>query len=181
MIWFLLIAIALSAIAAIVDYRTGLIPNWLTLGGLAIGVVGHLAYGWALVDFRTGLYEGAFSLGGILFCSLAPAVMYWKGGMGGGDLKLFAAIGALCHPLLGIEIQMYSLVVAAVVAQARLAYEGRLLRVLGGSAAMLLNPFRSKEKRRAPPAEGMVWFRLGPAILAGSLLAFAVHALATPL
>jgi len=163
--WFLLTAIALTAIAAIWDYRTGNIPNWLTVGGLVAGVVGHLVYGWVVVSFKAGVYEGAFSVAGVLFCSLAPAVMFWKGGMGGGDLKLFAAIGALCHPLLGIEIQMYALVVAAVVAQARLAYEGRLFRVLAGSVALLLNPFRPKAQRRAPPAEAMVWFRLGPAIL----------------
>jgi len=178
-LWFVLTAITLAAIAAVVDYRTGSIPNWLTLGGLALGVVGHVAYGWAVVDFKAGAYEGALSLGGALFCSLAPALLFWKGGMGGGDLKLFAAIGALCHPLLGIEIQMYSLVVAAVVAQARLAYEGRLLRVLGGSIALLLNPFRREEKRRAPPPEAMVWFRLGPAIFAGSVLALCLHLLAT--
>ncbi|HWA74344.1 MAG TPA: A24 family peptidase [Polyangiaceae bacterium] len=176
MLAFLLAAVALSAVAGVVDYKTGTIPNWLTLGGIVLGVLGHIVYGWSVVDFRAGLLEGAFSVAGIVFCSLAPAVMFWKGGMGGGDLKLFAALGALLHPMLGIEIQMYALVIAAVVAQARLAYEGRLFRVLGGSLAMLFNPLRSPEKRSAAPAEAMVWFRLGPAIFAASLLVLGVHA-----
>lgn len=171
MFWFLLTAVVLSAIAAVLDHKTGNIPNWLTLSGIVLGVVGHVAYGWVGSSFMAGVYGGAFSLAGVLFSSLAPAVMFSKGAMGGGDLKLFAAIGALCHPMLGIEIQLYALVVAAVVAQARLVYDGRLFRVLGGSAALLLNPFRPKEKRREPPAEAMVWFRLGPAIFAGSLFA----------
>jgi prepilin peptidase CpaA len=102
--------------------------------------------------------------------------------MGGGDLKLFAAIGALCHPMLGIEIQMYSLVSAAVAALARLAYQGQLFRTLGGSLALLLNPFRSPGQRREPPAEAMVWFRMGPAIFAGALLTLLIHIYAlTPL
>jgi prepilin peptidase CpaA len=178
-LWFVLTAIALAAIAAVIDYRTGTIPNWLTIGGLVLGLLGHGAYGWFAVDFKAGASESALSLAGALFCSLAPALLFWKGGMGGGDLKLYAAIGALCHPLLGIEIQMYSLVVAAVVAQARLAYEGRLFGVLGGSLALLLNPFRSEAKRKAAPAETMVWFRLGPAIFAGAVLSLCVHLFAS--
>jgi len=179
-LWFVLAAIALAAIAAVIDYRTGTIPNWLTVGGLAVGLLGHGAYGWIAVNFKAGAYESALSLGGALFCSLAPALLFWKGAMGGGDLKLYAAIGALCHPLLGIEIQMYSLVVAAVAAQARLAYEGRLFRVLGGSLALLINPFRREEKRKAPPPEAMVWFRIGPAIFVGAVLSLCIHLFAAP-
>ena len=109
MLTFLLVAVAVSAIAAIVDYRTGQIPNWLTLGGIVAGVVGHLVHGWVTRDLRTGLIEAAFAVAGLLFCSIAPAILYVKGGMGGGDLKLYAAIGALCQPMLGIEAQMYSM------------------------------------------------------------------------
>jgi prepilin peptidase CpaA len=167
---FLLAAVAASAIAAIVDYRTGQIPNWLTLGGIVAGVVGHLVHGWAIQGVRAGLVEAAFAVAGALFCSLAPAVLYVKGGMGGGDLKLYAAIGALCQPMLGIEAQMYSLVIAAIVAPARLAYEGKLFRVLGRSFTLLLNPLRPAAKRREVPAEALTWFRLGPAIFGGTLV-----------
>jgi prepilin peptidase CpaA len=172
---FLLAAVAASAIAAIVDYRTGLIPNWLTLGGIVAGVVGHLVHGWAMQGVRTGLVEAAFAIVGALFCSLAPAVLYVKGGMGGGDLKLYAAIGALCQPMLGIEAQMYSLVIAAIVAPARLAYEGKLFRVLGRSFTLLLNPLRPAEKRRELPVEALTWFRLGPAIFGGTLVTLVIR------
>jgi hypothetical protein len=47
--------------------------------------------------------------------------------------------------------------------------------VLGGSFALLLNPFRNQEKRKAAPPETLVWFRLGPAIFAGSVLSLCVH------
>lgn len=178
MLTFLLAAVAVSAIAAIVDYRTGQIPNWLTLGGIVAGVVGHLVHGWVTRDIRAGLIEAAFAVGGLLFCSIAPAVLYVKGGMGGGDLKLYAAIGALCQPMLGIEAQMYSMIIAAIVAPARLAYEGKLFRVLGRSFTLLLNPLRPAAKRREVPAEALTWFRLGPAIFGGTLVTLMIHAYA---
>jgi prepilin peptidase CpaA len=167
---FLSFTIAVCAVAAISDFRTGLIPNWLTLGALVAGVIGHLVYGSLLVDFRTGLHECAASVAGFLLCALAPGILYWKGAMGGGDLKLFAAIGALCQPLLGIEIQMYALVVAAIIAPARLAYEGRLLEVMAGTFSVALNPFLPRARKRALPPEALTSFRLGPAIFVGAAL-----------
>lgn len=168
MLPFLVAATLVTAVAAVSDLRTGRIPNWLTLGSLCAGILGHLALGWHQEGWNAGLYRAAFSVGGVVFCSLAPGFLYWKGGMGGGDLKLFAALGALCHPLLGIEAQMYSLLAAALIAPARLAYEGKLFGVLAGSLSLLLNPLRRKERRRAPPREMMTWFRLGPAIFLGT-------------
>ena len=91
--------------------------------------------------------------------------------MGGGDLKLFAALGALYHPMLGIQAQMYAFVIAAVLAPARLAYEGRLMSVLGSTLAVALNPVLPRERRRALPSASLTWFRLGPAIFAGTALA----------
>jgi prepilin peptidase CpaA len=94
--------------------------------------------------------------------------MYWKGAIGGGDLKLFAALGALCHPLIGLELEMYAFVAAALIAPAQLAYHGLLLRTLLRSLSLLTNPFRKPENRVDIPAEMMTWFRLGPAILVGA-------------
>ena len=172
---FLLFTVGVCAYAALSDYRTGLIPNWLTLGAALAGVLGHLVYGSLLVGGWAGLHEGAASVAGLLLCSLAPGVMYWKGAMGGGDLKLFAAIGALCQPVVGIEIQMYSLVIAALIAPARLAYEGRLLRAMSGTLSVALNPFLPRARQRALPPEALTSFRLGPAIFVGAALSVALR------
>lgn len=171
----MLVAVVVTGVAAWTDWRTGLIPNWLTFGAILFGVLGHFAAGVWVGGFRTGAVEAGYSLAGLLLCSLAPAFMYIKGGMGGGDLKLFAGLGALCLPLLGIEAEMYGLVVAAVIAPARLAFRGELLRVLGNSFAMVMNPLRPAARRRELPAELMSWFRLGPAIFAGTVLLVVVH------
>jgi prepilin peptidase CpaA len=172
---FLAAAIAVALVAAISDLYTGRIPNWLTLGGMLAGVVGHALHGFSVAGLGGGLQEGAMALAGLLFCSIAPGFLYWKGAMGGGDLKLFAAIGALGLPLLGIEAQMYSLLVAAIVAPARLAYEGRLFRVLGESLALLHNPFKPRDERRAIPEAALTWFRLGPAVFAGTVVTAVIH------
>lgn len=178
MLLFMVAAVSVSAVAAAWDWRTGRIPNWLTYGAIAAGVLGHLVLGWVVAGAKSGLYEGAVSVFGAVFCSLAPAVLHAKGAMGGGDLKLFAAVGALCQPMLGIEAQVYALLTAAVVAPARLAYRGELFKVLGGALSVLLNPFRSEKKRRSVPAEAMTWFRLGPSVLAGTTVTLAIHGFA---
>src|SRR5512133_70383 len=172
----LILTIAITGIAACTDLRTGRIPNWLTMSGILLGITGHVVQGWHTLGWQAGLRAGVASLAGLALCSFAPLVLYWKGGMGGGDLKLFAAIGALCQPMLGLECEVYSLIIAGLVAPAKLAYRGHLFRVLGGSIRVLLNPILPVARRKALPAEALTWFRLGPAILAGALVTLLLHA-----
>ena len=175
MSYFVLVAVVVAGVAAWTDWRTGLIPNWLTVGAALCGLFGHFFAGAWLGGVRVGLIEAGVSLAGLIFCALPALLMYWKGAMGGGDLKLLAALGALCQPMLGIEAQMYGFIAAAIIAPAQLAYRGQLMRVLGNSLALATNPLRSAERRRPLPPELMSWFRLGPAIFVGVLLVVVVH------
>lgn len=173
---FLLASVLLSALAAVFDWRSGHIPNWLTLGGLCGAVLIH-AVNACLLQGIAALPAalGSAALGALL-CALGPALMFWLGGMGGGDVKLFAAIGAFGPPLVGLEAQSYSFIIALLLAPAYLAYQGRLLQTLGNTLALLANPFRRKERRRPMPDELMSWMRLGPAIFLGTLTTFVLHA-----
>jgi prepilin peptidase CpaA len=117
---------------------------------------------------------GASALGALL-CILVPAFMYWRGAIGGGDLKLFAAIGALCHPMDGLEMETYAFIAAALIAPAKLAYSGQLFQTLGRSLALVTNPFRKAENRKEIPPEMMTWFRLGPAIFVGAAATVLLH------
>jgi prepilin peptidase CpaA len=175
MLTFLIVAVVVSAVAALTDVRSGLIPNVLTLGTLGFALGGHFVHGFALGGPRAAGVEAAFSLGGALLCAVAPGVLYWKNGMGGGDLKLFAALGALCHPMTGLELELTAFALTSLVVPARLAYEGRLFKVLGSSLALALNPLLPASKRRAVPVEAMSWVRLGPAVFAAAVLTLAVH------
>ena len=175
MLAFVVAATVVAAAAAWTDFSTGHIPNWITLPPLAAAIVAHAVVGFVREGFTAGLMAAAISLGGAALCALIPGFMWWKGGMGGGDLKLFAAVGALCLPMVGIEAELYAFVVAAFIAPAQLAYRGQLFGVLKNSLALLFNPLRKTSDKRAVPPEVMTWFRLGPAIFVGMLLTCIVH------
>jgi prepilin peptidase CpaA len=176
MVYFVIAAAAVAGIAAWTDSRSGQIPNWLTFGAMALGIVAHAFFGWKMGGgWRGAVAEGGHSIGGLLLCAVVPGFMYWKGAIGGGDVKVFAALGALCQPLAGLEVETYSFVAAALIAPAKLAYDGVLLKTLGRSLALIVNPFRKADKRREIPAEMMTWFRLGPAIFLGAAATALVH------
>jgi prepilin peptidase CpaA len=176
MLYFLIAAAVVAGVAAWTDARTGEIPNWLTLGALGLALVAHFFAGVSFThSWQGGLAGlGASALGAVL-CVAVPAFMYWQGAIGGGDLKLFAALGALCHPMDGLEMETYAFIAAALIAPARLAYKGLLLQTLGRSLALLTNPFRKRENRKELPPEMMTWFRLGPAIFVGAAATVLMH------
>lgn len=161
-------ALSVTALAALWDIRTGRIPNRLTFGAIGVGLVAHALIGG--VDQGTaGLMRGLLqALLGLAICAAVPTVVFFLRGIGGGDVKLFAALGALCSANRGLEAETYSFVVALLIAPAYLAYQGRLLATVGSTLTLLVNPWRPREKRRTVPSEMMTWFRLGPAIFGGT-------------
>ncbi len=167
---FLLAAVALSAVAAAYDARKGEIPNALTLGPLALALPVH-----ALLEAPHGMKAAALALaasvGGAALCALVPLLLYWKGAIGGGDVKLLAALGALLGPSVGLEATTYAFVAAALVAPARMAWEGKLLATLGNTLALVVNPLLPAARRRPLAPEMLTWMRFGPSIFVGTLAA----------
>lgn len=160
--WVLGLALVLAGISAVTDYRTGHIPNWITLPPLVIGPLLH-----GLVD---GLEAALASVVAMLVCGAVPLLMFWRQGMHGGDTKLFIAIAALCGTLVGIESQLLAFVVGAIYAMGRMAWEGKLFSTLGRTFYLGLNPILPKAWRKAPSPELMQKLRLGGAIFAGLAL-----------
>lgn len=153
------VATIASAVAAWTDYRTGRIPNWLTLPTAALGLLMHGAMG--------GVRSLIVSVLGLLIGAAVPAILYKVSagkGIGGGDVKLFAALGALLGPSLATEVQFGSFVLLAVFALIRLTFRGALWRVLLNSACLLINPFISPKCRRTIEPETLTEMRMGPAI-----------------
>lgn len=168
---FLVCAVIVSAIAAFTDWRKGIIPPWLSMGTLALAPIGHAVFG-GIYGGRAAAFEGfILSLAGAAACGAVPLLLYYLGGGKGGDVKLLAALGALCRPMIGIELEFYGFIAAAIFALGRLAYDGKLLRTLLNSLSLLVNPFLPKARRRALSPEAMTWTRLGPAVFAGTCLA----------
>jgi prepilin peptidase CpaA len=80
------VALAVLLIAAaVIDWRTYRIPNWLTVGGMVCGLLVNVAPGGA------GILS---ALGGLAIGLAVLLPMYVLRVMGAGDVKLMAAAGA---------------------------------------------------------------------------------------
>jgi len=162
-----LLALLTSGVAAIVDWRRREIPNWLTLGTLAVAPIAHAAIAGMHGGPVAAARQAGWALGGALACAMVPFAFWTRDAFGGGDVKMLAALGALLLPMQGIEVEFYALLVAALLAPARLAWDGTLIRVLGNTAALVFNPLVPKVRRRELAPEMLTSVRFGPAIFAG--------------
>ncbi|MCL2778031.1 MAG: A24 family peptidase [Polyangiaceae bacterium] len=172
----LIVAVVVAAIAAWFDWRRGEIPNWLTYGALVLGPFLHAGRVLASRQpMEIALTEGGYSIVGALACSIVPALLYKQGAIGGGDLKLLAAIGALLQTYNGVEAQMYGFFAAALVAPAYLAYRGKLFSTLKNAFTILANMFRPKTRQEPVAESTLSWFRLGPPLFFGVLVTAYLH------
>jgi prepilin peptidase CpaA len=176
MTWFLAAAVVVTAIAAWTDWRGGVIPNWLTFGAIACAPVAWIALGFLSGSPKNeALTDGCYSILGGFVCALVPLLLYSKNAIGGGDVKLFVAIGALCRPLVGVEAEVYGFFAAALIAPIGLAYEGKLFRTFKNALHLVVNPFLPKNRQHVVQPEVMSWFRMGPAILLGTAFTAYLH------
>ena len=106
--------LALAAVAAVIDWRSRRIPNWLNLV-IAIGGLGLAMEG------RLGVSVGMSILGLICgFILLFPA--FALGAMGGGDVKMLAAVGAWTGPVGVLIVLLAATVAGAIIAIAQALY-----------------------------------------------------------
>jgi prepilin peptidase CpaA len=173
---FLVAAVLVAAVAAWTDWRTGHIPNWVTFGPLfgapvAYVLVTLLQHGSKL----DAVIAGSYSILGALLCGILPSAIYRMNGIGGGDVKLFVALGAVLRPMLGGEAELWGFLATGLIAPFLLAYQGKLFKTVANATFILINPFVGKERRREVTPQEMSWFRMGPAILLGTLYVAAEH------
>ncbi|MNZ88674.1 Type IV leader peptidase family protein [compost metagenome] len=94
----------LLCLAFISDVGTMKIPNYITFPGIVAGIIYHGAmWGWSGLLFAL---KGAGVGFGLMF------LMHILGAVGGGDVKLFAGIGAWTGVWLTLSIMMYSIIAA---------------------------------------------------------------------
>jgi prepilin peptidase CpaA len=115
MLWAL--ALILGCLAALEDLRHRKIPNWITIGALGAAVLYQtLHQGWAgLAAASTGTVIG-FAVFWVFYC---------LGAMGGSDIKLMAAFGALLGPSGIMMAALLAAVIGGVVAAAAIAFNRR--------------------------------------------------------
>jgi prepilin peptidase CpaA len=160
--------LSVTLVASVTDVRSGLIPNWLTLPTLLLGPLIEASFG--------GLRGFLLSLLGILVAGAVPLLFHRLGAMGGGDVKLFAALGGLGGPRLGLEIELLALACAFFWGIAMLAYRGHLARALANSGRLLINLVLPAKHQRPVASEQLTSLRIGSAIFAGTLIAVINHA-----
>ncbi|HZT29904.1 MAG TPA: A24 family peptidase [Bryobacteraceae bacterium] len=115
--------------AAVFDIRSRRIPNWLVLAGALLG----FALNWFLYGLA-GLREAAlgFALAfGVYF------VFHALHAMGGGDVKLMAAIGSMVGPVSWLQIFLLTSVLGGVAALLLVAWRGRLRKTFWNVAFIL--------------------------------------------
>jgi len=108
---FVIAIVLLSALIAItvIDLDLQIIPDAITLPGILAGIVASVATGWvSWVDSLLGI-----ALGGGAFLAI---ILVSGGGMGGGDMKLGAMLGAFLGWKLTVVAMFLSVVVGGTVA-----------------------------------------------------------------
>ena len=163
--WWALLALLVTATAT--DLRCRRIPNWLVLPFL-VGVITLSArvQGW------NGVKQ---SLEGIALATAVTGVLCWLGGMGLGDLKLCAAVGAWIGPAQLVTALVVTGLAGGVLALIWAAFHGVLRKSLEGSSDLVAG-FWAKGIHRHPslvldnPSARTMPY--APAIAIGTIVSF---------
>lgn len=156
------------AVATFTDLRSRRIPNWLVAPFLVLGIgISAWLHGWHGV----GQSFAGFGLGIVLY-----GFLFWMGGMGAGDVKLAAAIGAWIGP----SQLFFALVVTAMAGGLMVfiwAMCGGFLKELFTGASNLTFGFKKKEVRDEMVLSNPLKRKMpyAPAIAIGTLISFFAH------
>jgi prepilin peptidase CpaA len=154
-----IILAVLVVVAAGFDLRTRRIPNWLCAAGFVAGVACH---------WREALLGAGLAL-------LIYVPLFALRAVGGGDVKLMAAVGALAGPMAWIAIFLITAIAGGVMALVLIAAKGRMRRTLRNVGILLTElahlraPHRVEEELDVTSGKGL---RLphGCTIAVGTLL-----------
>jgi prepilin peptidase CpaA len=159
--------LAIVGTGALTDLFTRKIPNILTFGGLALGILFHGAIGYVEGGAYAAARGALFSFLGALLCALPPFIAFVKRQMGGGDVKLFGAIGAMVGPSLAFDAQFATFLFMMVVIYP-------FIGIRTGSFQRKFHEIRAKLRGEAIEAVATAkppHVILGPAILLGLCVA----------
>jgi prepilin peptidase CpaA len=154
--------VAVLGVATFTDVHSRRIPNWLVLPFLLMGItVSAWLHGWHGVLQSV---EGA-GLGLLIY-----GILFWMGGMGAGDVKLCAAIGAWIGPFqLFIALVMTGLV-GGVMALAWALCGGFLKELFEHTSDVVFSAKKRSEAVLSNPLRRKMPY--APAIAIGTLFSF---------
>jgi prepilin peptidase CpaA len=160
-------SLAVLVVASAIDLRTRRVPNWLVVPFLLAGLVAHTITG--------GLSGAGRSLAGIALASVLFGVPCLLRGMGMGDLKLAAGVGAWIGPEQLVVAFVVTGIVGGVFAAGYALYRGSLGRCLDSTSDLLIH----LAKWRARPHDEIclgnpqtISIPYAPAIAIGTIFSF---------
>ncbi len=160
--WALLFPVLTAA--AVWDWRARVIPNWLTLSALLVAL--GLAALPGGIDLVASLEGAALGLG-------FGFVLFVLGALGGGDAKLFAAVGAFLGPLSFLYALLAVILVGGAMALVAVVRKGALRATLGNMGLIVLSlvTFGLAGRRVTLSSEGAIAVPYGIAIAIGTVIA----------
>lgn len=136
--------------ATYTDVRWRKIYNWTTYPGILLAIGLSLVCSLAGRSAATGsanaweVIPPSDSLLGLLACGGAMLVCYvfFPGGVGGGDVKLLAMVGAFLGVMVGLEVMLWTFVLAACMALIVLVWKYGLVALMARSLRFLFYRIR---------------------------------------
>jgi prepilin peptidase CpaA len=125
-----LIVIGIGIAACVTDLRSRRIPNVLTFGAALAGLAAHV--------WLEGIAGVKTAAGGWLLGTVCFMPFFLLRGMGGGDVKLLAALGAWLGPEDTLPLALYSLAAGGVIGVVVALASGYLRTALNNIRGMLL-------------------------------------------
>lgn len=164
------------AVATFTDLRSRRIPNWLVLPYLLAGVViSPWRHDWGGSNRTFGWHGLGQSCAGLGLGLLIYGFLFWLGGMGSGDMKLCAAIGAW----IGLEqtfwAVFYTALAGGIMAICWIAYHKIFRKLLRYASDLVSGGKRSKVGGDAESSLDDLMKRkmpYAPAIAVGTLVSF---------
>ena len=156
------------SVATFTDLRNRRIPNWLVVPFMVLGLIASAwLHGW----HGLGQSFGGLGLGILLY-----GFLFWMGGMGAGDVKLAAAIGAWIGP----NQLFFALIVTAMAGGLMVfvwALFGGFLKEMFTGAGNLAFGWKDREMREEMVLTNPLKRKMpyAPAIAIGTLISFFAH------
>lgn len=123
--------LVLLTVAAVIDARSRKIPNWLNLVILVTGLAQA-----ALVGVPVTLSQ---AVPGVLAGFGILLIPYVLGAMGGGDVKMLAAIGAWLGALATVQVYLVAAVAGLLIVIVQCFFTGRLTQLFKNSTLIVAN------------------------------------------
>jgi prepilin peptidase CpaA len=118
-------------LAAVIDARHRRIPNWLTFGLMFAGLGRAIAFG------SSGSIGHA--LLGVVVGGSIPLVLFAISALGGGDVKLLAAVGAWIGPGPVFTVFCVEAILGMIIVLVQAAAQGRMTALFRNSAIIAAN------------------------------------------